>query len=76
MKQAADVAIKDGDSVEAMIVAHERSRARVVELEAAIVALLAEPYGCPMCDSGKLRTPRKEHWDTCPYKRAKALLDA
>ena len=34
---------------------------------------------CPMCDSGKLRNPNKEHWDTCAYAAydaARAALDA
>lgn len=36
--------------------------------------LLAEPYGCPMCDCGTLRRPDAEHWDDCPYLAAQNLL--
>lgn len=41
---------------------------------AAIAGILAEPYGCPMCDSGKLRTPKKSHWPDCPYAIANDVL--
>jgi len=42
----------------------------------ALRLILAEPHGCPMCDSGKLRNPAKEHWDTCGFAKAKALTVA
>ena len=41
---------------------------------AAIAGILAEPYGCPMCDSGKLRNPEKSHWPDCPYAIANDVL--
>lgn len=47
---------------------------RVDELLAAMKMILAEPYGCPMCDSGKLRNPAKEHWDTCGFARAVSVI--
>ena len=50
----------------------ERQRRRA--LADALQGLLDEPYGCPMCDSGRLRNPAKEHWDDCPYAIAVALL--
>ncbi len=40
-------------------------------------AILAEPYGCPFCDSGKLRTegnPAKDHDPTCGFAMARAAL--
>jgi hypothetical protein len=39
-----------------------------------IKKLLTEPYGCPMCDSGKLRSPEKQHWYDCPYLLANNFL--
>jgi hypothetical protein len=39
-----------------------------------IKKLLTEPYGCPMCDSGKLRSPEKQHWDDCPFLLANNFL--
>ncbi len=39
----------------------------------ALKMILAEPYGCPACDSGKLRG-KKPHWDECGYGVAQALL--
>lgn len=56
---------------------------RVGELETEIAALreaagliLSEPHGCPMCDSGTLRSPDKEHWDTCGFAKVHALMEA
>jgi len=34
----------------------------------------ADPSGCPMCDSGKLRDPDKAHWDTCGYLLMEMVL--
>ncbi len=54
-----------------------QAQARVRELKAALRALLANPYGCPFCDSGKLRTegvPEKDHNDDCGYVLARAAL--
>lgn len=45
-----------------------------MELIEVIKRLLAEPYGCPMCDSGKLRNPEKQHWDDCPYLLAEKAI--
>lgn len=45
------------------------------KLRKAIEGLLNEPYGCPMCDSGKLRSPDKSHWDDCPFKIATDILN-
>lgn len=49
-------------------------RARIVELETVLGLILKEPYGCPMCDSGKLRNPEKEHWDACGFAAARRVL--
>ena len=47
---------------------------RPARLEAALRAILAEPYGCPFCDSGKLRNPTKGHTDKCGFGLAQAEL--
>lgn len=46
----------------------------VRDLRASLQLILAEPHGCPMCDSGKLRDPDKEHWDRCGFAKAAALV--
>lgn len=46
------------------------------ELTKALKGIVDNPYGCPMCDNGKLRNPEKEHWDDCPYKLANECLKA
>lgn len=60
----------------------ERLAKRIADLErelaasrAALLAIKRDPYGCPFCDSGKLRKPNdpnKGHNDDCGY----LLLDA
>lgn len=40
-----------------------------------LARILAEPYGCPMCDSGMLRKGAPEHWPECGYGQARALLE-
>jgi len=42
-------------------------------LKTTLLLILAEPYGCPACDSGKLRS-HKPHWDQCGFGKAQALL--
>ena len=44
------------------------------ELLAALEALLTDPYGCSLCDSGKARNPAKGHQPDCPYEQARAAL--
>lgn len=46
------------------------------EMEEALRLIVAEPHGCPMCDSGKLRDPQKEHWDTCGFAKAQSIIAA
>lgn len=43
-------------------------------LREAILAILANPQGCPMCDAGVLRNPNKSHWDDCPYAMAREAI--
>ena len=43
---------------------------------AALRLILAEPFGCPACDSGTLRDPQKSHWDRCGFAAAKAIVEA
>lgn len=40
------------------------------KLEQAVRAMIAEPYGCAFCDSGKLRDSEKGHEDDCAWKLA------
>ena len=50
---------------------------RIEELEAALLRILAEPDGCPFCDSGKLRTPdnpAKGHNGECGFFMAQKAL--
>ena len=42
----------------------ERDRADA--FREAVRLIVAEPYGCPMCDSGVLRSDAKRHWEVCP----------
>lgn len=49
-------------------------RVEVALLRAALEAILQEPYGCPFCNSGKLRNPLKGHTDDCGYALAQAAL--
>lgn len=44
------------------------------QLETALRAILAEPYGCRFCDSGKLRDAKKAHESGCGYGVAEAVL--
>lgn len=46
-----------------------------LRLRAALRAVLAKPYGCPFCDSGKLRNPCKEHDVDCGFEMARIELD-
>lgn len=59
----------------------ERAEAERDALRECVLAAdgMRKDEDCPMCDRGKLRNPRKEHWDNCPfaaYDRARAALDA
>lgn len=40
------------------------------KVEAALRAILKEPYGCVFCDSGKLRNPAKPHDPECGFAMA------
>lgn len=65
-----------GDHVEYTTI--KRLIAERDRLRAAVQGLLAEPYGCPRCDSGVLRKPiqgLKGHTDDCPYALARATLE-
>lgn len=59
--------------------AQSAERELIDKLMSALRGLLAEPYGCPFCDSGRLRkpdNPAKDHNDDCPYKIARALVES
>jgi hypothetical protein len=55
-----------------------RANARLIaaapEMLAALRAILAEPYGCSLCDSGKPRNPSKGHQADCPFEAARAAI--
>jgi hypothetical protein len=44
------------------------------ELLDALQGVLAEPYGCSLCDSGTPRDPAKGHQPDCPYEIARAAI--
>jgi hypothetical protein len=47
------------------------------DLLAACEAVISNPYGCPFCDSGTLRTPNnpaKDHNPDCPYVLLRAAV--
>jgi hypothetical protein len=54
----------------------EKLEARVARYERALKLILAEPYGCQMCDSGKLRNPAKPHREECGFEKAREALAA
>jgi len=47
---------------------------RPILLEA-LQAILAEPYGCSLCDSGIPRNPAKGHQPDCPYELAQLAVE-
>lgn len=49
-------------------------RKRADRAYAALRAILAEPHGCSLCDSGVPRNPAKGHQPDCPYEMARAVL--
>jgi hypothetical protein len=58
----------------------ERAEANNAKLRRVVAAADAMRLGndCPMCDSGKLRNPIQEHWDTCAfaaYDAARAAIE-
>ena len=55
------------DYREAYISGRTQEREAAKPLVEALEGIFKSPYGCPMCDSGKLRNETKEHWDDCPF---------
>ena len=47
---------------------------RPARLEVALRAILAEPYGCVFCDSGKLRNLAKGHTAECCFGLAQVAI--
>lgn len=62
------------DTARRLAAAWRAERARSQALEDALRGLLDEPYGCALCDAGRLLSPAKVHMDECPYEIARALL--
>lgn len=54
----------------------DRLAAENAALTAALEAIRAEPFGCPFCDSGKLRNPAKRHTEDCGFLKLEAALAA
>lgn len=52
------------------------SEASCAAMRRALEAIRTDPYGCPMCDSGKLRNPTKQHWSRCGYPKLDAALSS
>ncbi len=58
--------------------ANARLIAAAPDLLEGLTALLADPYGCRFCDSGRLRTPNhpgKGHDATCGFVLAHAAIE-
>lgn len=64
----------DDNGLREQQIANARLVAAAPDLYEALKAIEADPHGCPMCDSGKLRNPDKEHWDRCGYPKLAAAL--
>ena len=62
------------DTARRLVAAWRAERARSQALEDALRGLLDEPYGCPLCDAGRVLNPAKGHWPDCPYEIARALV--
>ena len=46
----------------------------VERLRTVVANILAEPYGCTHCDSGKPRNEAKGHQPDCPFELARAVI--
>jgi hypothetical protein len=75
-RQAVDAAADEIERLQDDVLfgALERASAEVNELRAALAAILAEPFGCVFCDSGKLRNPAKPHEAGCGFMLAERAL--
>lgn len=62
------------DTARRLAAAWRAERARSQALEDALRGLLDEPYGCPLCDAGRVLNPAKGHWPECPYEIARVVL--
>lgn len=62
------------DSHEALRTERDTVLLKLGRAEEALRCLLEEPYGCPFCDSGKLRRPQGTHDDDCGFAIARAYL--
>lgn len=51
------------------------SGADFTDLVNAVQEIFREPYGCPFCDSGILRNPKKSHSDDCGFELARLALE-
>ena len=53
---------------------HDDAADEIEKLRLALCTLLAEPFGCPFCDSGELRNRAKDHNESCGYWMAAVAL--
>lgn len=44
------------------------------DMHEALLAIKADPHGCPRCDSGRLRDPGKGHWERCGFRKLEDAL--
>jgi hypothetical protein len=73
----AEVANGYSDPAEAVRFAQAFHDGSVRRLLYALELILAEPHGCPFCDSGKLRKPidpTKGHTDDCGFDAARQAI--
>lgn len=70
-KKRIQVEIKLDDLIEAISdYANHENR----NLKEALIGIIKNPHGCPMCDCGKLRVEERQHFDDCPFLIAHKVL--
>ena len=62
------------DTARRLVAAWRTQRQYRYALADALQGLLDEPYGCPLCDAGRVLNPAKGHWPECPYEIARVVL--
>jgi hypothetical protein len=65
---------KDFERLNAQALADARLIAAAPDLLAALEGILAEPFGCSLCDSGVPRNEAKGHQPSCPFDHGRAAI--